>query len=325
MATQSTIIFKYAELKAEVERTSRGDFSTLPRDFMVIISDNSIEIRCNTGKPPLNYLSKSGITKIRLADMHARLLNIQCDIYFPLRFYLNTCKDNLWVTKLLIENPDKIFWPDFCMHENQEAIDFIMKNPHQIEWEPFSSNPLAIEILRDPSNQEKICWDVLCLNPAAMDMIEKRFIENPVDNGLNFSKLSRNPSAIEFLTKHQEKISFDDLCANPNGIPLIEQMMERHHFTGYTKYLLAGNPNGLQLFEKLWKEGIISNGDIKDCRDSLYNNESLFELDYVKMSKIRTKNIYYELIEKALSPSRVDKWLKYYIDNGGKIEEFDWI
>jgi hypothetical protein len=324
MATLSPIIFKHAELKEEVEKSSRYDVY-FPRDFRIIKRVDSLNIIYEPSKPPCNYLSKSGVTKIQLVDMHEPLRNRQCDIYGKLWHDLNRCKDNVWVTELLIENPDKIFWPDFCMHENQEAIDFIMKNPHQIEWVPFSSNPWAIEILSDPNNQEKIRWDVLCLNPAAMDMIEKRFIENPIDNGLNFSKLSRNPSAIEFLMKHPELISFDYLCANPNGIPLIEKMMEQHHFTGYNKYLLAGNPNGLQLFEKLWKEGIISNVDIKGCSYSLYNNESLFELDYVKMSKPRTNTIYYELIEKALSPSRVDKWLKYYIDNGGNIEDFDWI
>ena len=40
------------------------------------------------------------------------------------------------------------------------------------------------------------------------------------------------------------------------------------------------------------------------------------------MSINRIKLIYYELIEKMVHPSRVEKWLDYYIENGGNISDF---
>jgi hypothetical protein len=190
-----------------------------------------------------------------------------------------------------------------------------------INWSALSSNPYAIDILRN--NKHKIDWKKLSGNSAAMDMIEERFIENPSD--INSDNLSQNPNAIDFLTKHPELISFDCLCSNTNAVPLIEKIWMQYDFNLMAKGNLAHNPNGIKLFEKLWKDGIISEYEIVLLNNILYKNESLFELDYIRMIKGRPSIIYYELIEKALSPSRVDKWLKYYIDNGGKIEEFDWI
>jgi len=42
------------------------------------------------------------------------------------------------------------------------------------------------------------------------------------------------------------------------------------------------------------------------------------------MSKERTKIIEYELMIKALHPSKVNKWLEYHIKNGGDICDFEY-
>ena len=42
------------------------------------------------------------------------------------------------------------------------------------------------------------------------------------------------------------------------------------------------------------------------------------------MSKERTKIIEYELMIKALHPSKVSKWLDYHIKNGGDIWDFEY-
>ena len=53
-------------------------------------------------------------------------------------------------------------------------------------------------------------------------------------------------------------------------------------------------------------------------------NPNLFELDYLAMSKERTKIIEQELMIKALHPSRINKWLEYHIKNGGDICDFEY-
>ena len=42
------------------------------------------------------------------------------------------------------------------------------------------------------------------------------------------------------------------------------------------------------------------------------------------MSKERTKLIEQELLSKALHPSRISKYLDYYLENGGDIWDFEY-
>jgi hypothetical protein len=58
--------------------------------------------------------------------------------------------------------------------------------------------------------------------------------------------------------------------------------------------------------------------------DSLIENPSLFDLDYIAMAKNKSKIIYNELIEKALAPTRVSKHLYYHLDQGYNIVDFDY-
>jgi hypothetical protein len=50
---------------------------------------------------------------------------------------------------------------------------------------------------------------------------------------------------------------------------------------------------------------------------------AVYELDYKAMSKVRSKLLYIELMEKALHPSRVRKWLDYHCENGGEVDDFE--
>ena len=84
------------------------------------------------------------------------------------------------------------------------------------------------------------------------------------------------------------KIDWWNLSKNPNAIPLLKQNIDKIDWEA-----LSQNPN-------------------------------LFELDYLAMSKERTKIIEKELMIKALHPSRVSKWLDYYIENGGDICDFEY-
>jgi len=58
---------------------------------------------------------------------------------------------------------------------------------------------------------------------------------------------------------------------------------------------------------------------------NLQQNPSLFEFDYIKMSMIRINTIYHELISVVFHPDKVKLALDYHLDNGGNIEDFDFV
>jgi len=105
---------------------------------------------------------------------------------------------------------------------------------------------------------------------------------------IHWGLLSRNPKALHLLERNVDKIDWGNLSKNPNAIPLLKQNMDKIHWQA-----LSQNPN-------------------------------LFELDYLAMSKERTKIIEKELMIKALHPSRISNYLDYYIANGGDICEFEY-
>jgi len=53
-------------------------------------------------------------------------------------------------------------------------------------------------------------------------------------------------------------------------------------------------------------------------------NPSLFDLDYLAMSKVRTRIIHDELLAKTLHPSKIETWLEHHLLNGGKIDDFEY-
>ena len=54
-------------------------------------------------------------------------------------------------------------------------------------------------------------------------------LNNFIDK-LDWSELSKNPSAIPFLEKYESKIVFESLCENPNGMALFEKNKYRKVF-----------------------------------------------------------------------------------------------
>jgi hypothetical protein len=57
---------------------------------------------------------------------------------------------------------------------------------------------------------------------------------------------------------------------------------------------------------------------------SEYFEDDDWDIDYLEMSKTRTKIIKQELITKALHPSRISKWLDYHLENGKDISDFEY-
>ena len=69
--------------------------------------------------------------------------------------------------------------------------------------------------LLDWVDLEKINWTLLSRNPSAIEL----FRENP--EKINWSYLSSNPTAIELLRANTEKIIWSCLSSNPAAIELL--------------------------------------------------------------------------------------------------------
>ena len=98
-------------------------------------------------------------------------------------------------------------------------------------------------------------------------------------------------------------INYKLLSSNPNALDiLLDYMIENDNF--YDKIFTVRVPNSEILY-------------------SLIYNPSLFEIDYMRMAKKRTKIIYYELMKKAMAPNRIKAYLDYHLEQGYDIIDFD--
>jgi hypothetical protein len=228
--------------------------------------------------------------------------------------------------RILKNHPDKIVW--WILSKNPSAMDLLLSNLEKIDWENFcrNTNPQAIKIIEQ--NMDKINLDMLSYNSNAIHIILQN-LDKMMHRSNNLSE-NTNPKAIEILRDNPSLIDLSLLFKNPSAIPYLETQIEtilgdtdmRFHYLGD----LAENPNGIPLLQKLFDTGVISKNDLKDLsEDFLVGNESVYDLDYQAMSKIRSRIIISELEEKVFHPDRVRKWLDYYCDNGGEVIEFDWI
>ncbi len=135
-------------------------------------------------------------------------------------------------------------------------------------------NPSAISIIENYyfKYEWDIDWEKLSANPNGIGILEQN-----IDN-LNWKGLSLNPSswAIELLEKNQDKIDWWNLSENQSAIHILEQNFDKSH-----------------LFS-----------------DHLFNNPSIFELDYEFLYE-RMNIIRKELLEKTWHPNRVQDWCLY--------------
>ena len=104
--------------------------------------------------------------------------------------------------------------------------------------------------------------------------------------------LSENENAIHILEQPHniDKIDWGNLSQNKKALPILSQP---EHIDKINWRYLSKNP-------------------------------SLFELDYIAMSKQKMKIIETELLEKALHPSRISNWLDQHLINGKDICDFEY-
>ena len=123
-------------------------------------------------------------------------------------------------------------------------------------------------------------------------------------NKIGWDWLSLNPNAIHILEQNLDKINWDCLSFNPNAIHLLEQNLDKIDW-----YWLSGNPNAIHLLEQNFN---------KINWEFLSENPNIFERDYIKMSKMRTRIILEDLMKNALHPRRLIRFLEL----GGVYDDF---
>ena len=169
--------------------------------------------------------------------------NIQTVKIMKLKSWVNFDKlnwsnlsENPAAIDLLTQNSDKIDWERFC--SNPAAIDILKQNFDKIDWIYLSLNLAAIHLLEQ--NENKICWDFIINNPAAIRLIIKNI--EKIDD---LRPLSKNPTAIKFLTNNPETIDWFWLSLNPAAIYLLEQNLDKINWSR-----LSENPAAIHLLLK---------------------------------------------------------------------------
>ena len=359
MSYKQTLIYKYPNLKALFETNCQsspimfqivgGKYNVIPNYLNphknIINIDNPYYLSMH----PSNRAVEMMINNPLLINLDGLVRNNNPNIGPLLEQSLHLFTKNHWdcmslssnptILRFIENNPDNINWFDLSKNTSDGAIKILEKNQDKIVWVWLSSNPSAMNIIKH--NLDKIIWNCFCknTNPEAINILEKNIDKidwyylssNPAAihilsqnlDKLNSFLFSRNPNAMNILTKYPKLIDINAIMYNPNAIYYSPIHMIIDYIEGF-----ATNPNCFPLIEKMLERGFIPEERISNLHNYLKLNESLislFDLDYQAMSKQQTKHIYYELIEKALHPSRVSKWLDYHCENGGEIADFDWI
>ena len=160
-----------------------------------------------------------------------------------------------------------------------------------------------IDDFKHPNNQDKIDWKRLSRNPNAISLLLLN------QDKIDWMELSRNRNAISILALNEDKINWYNLSENPKAIRILQKNLDKIDWFG-----LSGNHNALS---------ILSLNQDKINFKQFAQNSSIIEFEYEKSDYDNMKdrcNIYKkELIEKALHPSRIKK----YLDQGMSLEQLD--
>jgi hypothetical protein len=349
-----TLIYKYPLIKELVERNYININNPIylnPHANLVEFSRHNTVIPRLFSRHPSNKAIEMMMANPKLVCLESLLYNPNPNIG-PLlektwalqnpkyKYPMMSQSENPAILAFIEKHPEEINWTYLSKNECEDAIRILEKNQDKIDWLYLSENSFAIEILK--KNMDKIVWKSFCKNsnPKAIEMIEQMLIEEP--SKISFKSLSENPNAIHIISQHLDKIwkcklsenpnamnilmqhpeliNFNLLMSNPSAIPYIETRMTE--IQDFHMQRLTHNQNCIPLIVKMIDAGLIKD-TINSITRELYWIKSVFELDYQAMSKVRTKLLYTELMEKALHPSRVRKWLDYHCENGGEVDDFE--
>jgi len=170
--------------------------------------------------------------------------------------------------------------------------------------------------LRDWIDIDKINWSNLSRNPSAIHMLKGKH-----QFYITWYNLSRNPNAIDLLEQNFDKINWNYLSENPNAIHILEQNFDKIYW-----YFLSGNPNAIHILEQNFDKinwHILSKNSnaihiLEENMDKinwhyLSRNPNIFTYDYNKMKKNRmTSGMREELIAMVFNPERLSRICKKY-------------
>ena len=146
------------------------------------------------------------------------------------------------------------------------------------------------ELFEQNPNQNKIYWTWLSRNPNAIPLLELNF------DRINWGCLSMNPNAIPLLKQNPDKIDWVFLSSNPNAIHLLEQNPDKIDWDW-----LSRNPNAIHLLRQNPDK---INWVCLSCNQNLL--KLLTTIDY-QMLKERNMVFAEELAKLVFHPHRIIK------------------
>jgi len=127
-------------------------------------------------------------------------------------------------------NPRKLV--SSSLSRNPSAIHFLRENPHLIDWNSLSLNSSAISLLKE--NRDLINLTFLKFNKNGKEImatmpLNSNYYQNDYDNNyyrkikeglikleeIDFTLISMNPEAIDFLKDNYNKIDWYGFSENP--------------------------------------------------------------------------------------------------------------
>lgn len=150
--------------------------------------------------------------------------------------------ENPVAIEILKKNQSRVEWKNICLNPHPEAMEMIKEHyahylkrwkerggrtpTHMVlSWKNLSKNPNAVEFLKE--NPQNVCgyfqeyendW-----SEGAVSLTDEQQYERITLSEIDYSNLSENPSAVEYLKENPHVIMNEWLCRNPNGIELLEK------------------------------------------------------------------------------------------------------
>jgi hypothetical protein len=132
--------------------------------------------------------------------------------------------------------------PDICRILDEPQFSAVSRNLAYDNPEEISK--IEAEYMTNPEDND-IDWDLLCENPAACrpgGIIETELARNPEEDviDLDWTKISRQPTAMNIITEYPDRVDFEGLVENPAAINIIKNQWPSHR--DLQRYRIGLNP-----------------------------------------------------------------------------------
>lgn len=239
----------------------------------------------------------------------------------PEKIIWNEVSSNPRGIELLKRNPEKIVW--YFLSMNSNAMELYEGNEDKLDMTYLSMNPNPEVIPILEKNLDKVAWhfiyykytsdkrwiDFMIRNidkcndekkwKALSERREKEFIPIFEKNKekINWSKISSNPNAYDFLMRNEDKICWYQFSVNSSD-EAVEYLIKN---PDKIKWDFFSSNRSIKAME------YISKNTDKIRWMEITNNPNIFELDREFIKK-RMNIIREELIMRTWHPSRFEEW-----------------